>query len=104
MRIKVCADADLDIGEAKKIDLDPPIVTIRGESGTVYAIDDTCTHAFASFSEGFVEDDMVECPLHTSMFCLKTGKPHGPPAKKSVNTYPVTIEDGNIFVTVEGRG
>ncbi len=101
MRLKVCSESDLDIGEAKKLEVEPPIAVIRGESGTVYAIDDTCTHAKASFCEGFVEGDAVECPLHTSMFCLKTGKPENPPARDAVNTYPVEIEGGDIFVLVE---
>jgi 3-phenylpropionate/trans-cinnamate dioxygenase ferredoxin subunit len=101
MRIKVCNDNELGVGEARRLDVEPPVAVIRGESGTVYAIDDTCTHAKASFSEGFVEGDAVECPLHTSMFCLKTGKPENPPARVAVNTYPVEVENGEIFVQLD---
>lgn len=101
MRIKVCTESDLGIGEAKRVDVDPPIAVIRGESGSVFAIDDTCTHAQASFCDGFVEGDMVECPLHTSMFCLKTGKPQNPPARQAVNTHSIEIDSGEIYVLVE---
>lgn len=93
---------DLEIGEAIKLDqFDPPIAVIRGESGEVYAIDDTCTHAQASFCDGFVEGDTVECPLHMSVFCLKTGVPDNPPAIKAVNTYDVEIKEGEIYIEVE---
>ena len=93
---------DLDIGEAIKLDqFNPPIAIIRGESGEVYAIDDTCTHAQASFCDGFVEGDTVECPLHMSVFCLKTGVPDNPTAIKAVNVYDVEIRDGEIYVEVD---
>ncbi len=97
----VCKLDDLDIGEAIKVDhYDPPIAVIRGESGEVYAIDDTCTHAEASFCDGFVEDDTVECPLHMSVFCLKTGVPDNPPATQAVTTHTVNIKDGDIYIEV----
>ena len=101
MRMKVCSEGELGLGEAVRLDLERPIAVIRGESGTVYAIDDTCTHAKASFCDGFVEGDAIECPLHTSMFCLKTGKPENPPAREAVKTYAVEIKGGEIFVIVE---
>ncbi|WP_367104288.1 bifunctional 3-phenylpropionate/cinnamic acid dioxygenase ferredoxin subunit [uncultured Psychrobacter sp.] len=92
---------DLEIGEAIKLDqFAAPIAVIRGESGEVYAIDDTCTHAQASFCDGFVEGDTVECPLHMSVFCLKTGVPENPPAMEAVNTYAVEIKDGEIYIEV----
>lgn len=102
MKYDVCESTELEAGEAFKFTgVEPPIAVIRGESGAVYAIDDTCTHAKASFCDGFVEGDAVECPLHMSMFCLKTGQPQNPPAKLAVNTYSVEEKDGRIFVEVD---
>ena len=102
MRIRVCKTDELGEGEAIRVtEVKPPIAVIRGESGTVFAIDDTCTHAEASFCDGFVEGDSVECPLHMSMFCLKTGEPDSPPATKGVNTYVVDIVEDDIFIEVE---
>lgn len=94
--------ADLEIGGSIRLtQFRPPIAVIRGESGDVFAIDDTCTHAEASFCDGFVEGDTVECPLHMSVFCLKTGKPKNPPAIKAVNTYDVEIKDGEIYIGIK---
>ena len=99
--IFVCKLDDLGIGEAIKVDsVQPPIAVIRGESGTVFAIDDTCSHAEASFCDGFVEGDAVECPLHMSMFCLKTGEPENPPATKGVATHIIDIRDGDVYLEV----
>jgi 3-phenylpropionate/trans-cinnamate dioxygenase ferredoxin subunit len=102
MKYDVCASDELAEGEAIRFtQVSPPIAVIRGESGNVFAIDDTCTHADASFCEGFVEEDTVECPLHMSMFCLKTGKPLNPPATEAVNVYVVEEVDGRVFIEVE---
>lgn len=101
MKYEVCKIDELEIGETRKLDLDPPIAIVRGESGQVYAIDDTCSHATASLSEGFVEDDTVECPLHMAVFCLRTGEPQCKPATKPVATHTVFIKDDMIFVEVD---
>ncbi len=98
----VCKEKDLGIGEAFQVnDVEPPVAVIRGESGKVYAIDDTCSHAKASFCDGFVEGDAVECPLHMSMFDLETGDPENPPATKAVQTHIIHIKDGDIYVEVQ---
>lgn len=101
MRLEVCKDSEIGVGETRKLEVSPPIAVIRGESGELFAIDDTCSHAEASLSEGFVEGDQIECPLHMAMFCLKTGKACSPPASKPVATHKIVIEDGTVFVDVE---
>lgn len=70
-------------------------------NGTLYALDDTCSHAHASLGEGDVdvEEGTVECPLHGSLFDLETGKPRTLPAYEPVSTYPIYVdEDGMIVV------
>jgi nitrite reductase/ring-hydroxylating ferredoxin subunit len=52
----------------------PPydVVVVRSEHG-IHALEDTCNHASASLSEGWVEDDCLVCPVHEYAFHLKTG-------------------------------
>ena len=97
--ILVCALQDLPAGEAVRIDGDVPIAVFNAD-GTLYAIDDTCTHQDASLADGWLEGCQVECPLHASCFDLRTGRPSGPPAKKPVRTHDVVVVDGHIYVTV----
>ncbi len=98
--IKACAVADLADGEG--IRLVPgggvaPIAVFHA-NGEFFAIDDTCTHQDASLADGYVEDCAVECPLHASVFDLRTGEPSEPPAKVAVRTHQVTVQDGIVFV------
>lgn len=79
---------------------DNPIAVFRLEDG-FYAIDDTCTHARASLSEGEIIDDEIECPLHGAVFNIKTGKNLTLPAVKPVRSHPVKVEDGEIYLLIE---
>jgi nitrite reductase/ring-hydroxylating ferredoxin subunit len=63
-----------------------PVSLVRTEDGEVHCIDDACTHANVSLSEGELDGCMLECWLHGSRFDLRTGQPSGPPA-----TVPVTV-------------
>ena len=78
-------------------------VAVFNADGELFAVDDTCTHQDASLSEGWLEDCMNECPLHAACFDLRTGKPTGPPAKRSVRTYDVRVKDGVVYVDAPAR-
>ena len=64
------------------------------------AIDDTCSHANVSLSEGDVEDGEIECWLHGSRFDLRSGQPTGLPATAPISVYPVKIDGDDVFVSV----
>lgn len=66
--------------------------------GNVYALDDLCTHAEASLSEGEIFDCKIECPLHGAEFDLKSGEAVTPPATKDVKTYETIEKDGWIYI------
>jgi len=66
--------------------------------GTVYAVDDMCTHEDASLSKGSLHGDCVKCPLHGSRFRLASGEALDEPAEEALTTYPVNIENDNIMV------
>jgi len=67
-------------------------------SDGIYAIDDTCTHAEASLSEGDVIDSRVKCPLHGAEFEIKSGDVKAFPAVIGVATYDTKIEENTIYV------
>src|SRR6516165_5335744 len=36
-----------------------------------YATDNICTHAFARLSDGYLDGDCIECPIHQALFDVK---------------------------------
>ena len=98
--VRACGIEELAEGSAFKLERTPPIAVFRvGEN--YYAVDDTCTHAQSSLSEGYIEGETVECAFHGARFCLKTGKALSLPASKPLRAYPVKVEGSKIFVEIE---
>ena len=52
----------------------------------------------ARLAEGFVIDDVIECPMHNGRFHIPTGKPDGPPACEPLRIYPVRMEAGMLLI------
>ncbi|WP_405557273.1 bifunctional 3-phenylpropionate/cinnamic acid dioxygenase ferredoxin subunit [Streptomyces sp. NBC_01171] len=101
--IPVCRLEDLPEGESVRLDTAPPIAVFRTDDGSLYAVDDTCTHQDASLSEGWLEGCLIECPLHAAAFDLRTGTPTCPPARHALRTHLVTVDEGVIHVHVTVR-
>jgi 3-phenylpropionate/trans-cinnamate dioxygenase ferredoxin subunit len=97
---KACDESDLHEDTPLRVVLDEIPVTLVRTEGDVYAINDVCSHANVSLSEGEVEDCAIECWLHGSRFDLRTGRPSGPPANQPVPVYPVKIDGGAVYVEV----
>jgi apoptosis-inducing factor 3 len=68
----------------------------------VYATHDVCTHAFARLSEGYLEGECIECPIHQALFNVKTGAVMAPPAYEPIKTYPCRIEGDDVLVDIGG--
>ena len=98
---RACALADVPGDEGLAVEIDRYTVAIARDGDDVYAIQDLCSHAAVSLSEGEVADCQIECWLHGSRFDLRTGKPTTFPATEAVATFPVELRDGDVFVDVE---
>ena len=101
--IRVASLDDIPEGEGIAVDkaitgTADDIALLRDDDGSVWALDDTCTHETASLAEGWVEAGFVECPLHASKFCLKNGEVQGLPATRNVCPHRVEIRDGEVYL------
>ena len=66
----------------------------------VYALEGICPHADAFLSDGFIEGDKVECPLHQAQFHIPSGKCLAPPADRDLAAFPVKIEGNDVLVDI----
>jgi 3-phenylpropionate/trans-cinnamate dioxygenase ferredoxin component len=67
-----------------------------------YASDGLCTHEWAHLADGFVIDEIIECPLHQGRFHIPTGKAKSPPVCIDLQTYPVRVQDGKVLIGLPG--
>jgi 3-phenylpropionate/trans-cinnamate dioxygenase ferredoxin subunit len=96
---RVCALADLpEVGGIKVEAGATAILIARGSDGVVHALNDYCSHALVSLSEGDVYDNVVECWLHGAEFDLTTGEALTLPATEPVYVYNVKVDDESVYV------
>ena len=101
--IDVCPVEELPPGAVKIVVLDSLSVGVFNCGGTLYAIEDRCSHDDGPLAEGEFDAATctVECPRHGSLFDIRTGQPKTLPAYLPVDTFPVTIEDEIIKLEVD---
>lgn len=80
-----------------------PIALVRETEGSVHALGDRCSHGDISLSDGFVEDDTIECWAHGSKFDLASGEPRNFPAFEPVPVFAVEIDGDDIYINTEIR-
>jgi nitrite reductase/ring-hydroxylating ferredoxin subunit len=66
----------------------------------VHALEDVCPHAYALLSQGFVEDGVVECPLHAARFEINGGKCLNEMGQRDLRCFPVKVEADRVWVQV----
>jgi nitrite reductase/ring-hydroxylating ferredoxin subunit len=100
MRIKLCRTDQVAPGTALKVETGDLELAVFNVGGTFYVTDDHCTHGPGSLSEGYIEDDVVECNFHNGQFNIRTGEVVSPPCMVPVKTYPAVVVDGELFIEV----
>jgi nitrite reductase/ring-hydroxylating ferredoxin subunit len=58
---------------------------------------------YANLVDGYLCDGIIECPKHNARFEVATGKCLRRPAKADLKTYPVKVENGEIYIQIEGE-
>ncbi|MBM7789615.1 MocE family 2Fe-2S type ferredoxin [Tenggerimyces flavus] len=92
-------------------DIDPEDVVPFEHEGTDYAIYRSpadefyataghCTHERELLCNGLVMDNIIECPKHNGRFDYATGEARGAPAIDDLQTYPVKVENGTVYLGI----
>ena len=99
--ISVCQVDEVEEYMPKAVDVNDVKIGIFQLNDQYFAIENVCPHAYALLTEGFVEDGTVECPLHEAIFDIQTGNLESGPGCRNLCTYPIKVEDGAVFVSLE---
>ncbi len=96
--VKVGKVGDVLPGTGKVVEAGGVVLALFNLGGTVYALNNTCTHAGGPLGEGEVNGNVVTCPWHGSRFDITNGQVLQPPARRPVATYAIKVQGGEMFV------
>ena len=99
--VRAASRGDLNEGEVIGVEISGHSIALYDVDGQVFATDNICTHAYARLSDGWLDGDLIECPLHAARFDVRTGKVFDPPATEDLRTYPTRVVDNEIEVKLE---
>jgi len=99
--VRAAARSDLAEGEVIGVEVGGRSIALYDADGNLFATDNICTHAYACLSDGWLDGEVIECPLHAARFDIRSGKVLDPPATEDLKTYPVRIVDGEIEVRLD---
>lgn len=76
-------------------------VVLSQVKGEFFAVHNKCSHAEQSFNSGRVRGHKLLCPLHGAIFDIRDGSVLGAPACHPIRSYPLKIENEDIFICTD---
>jgi len=98
VEVRVAAEGEIPDGGVKIVQSGSLFVGVYLIDGVYHAIEDRCSHDDGPLCEGLREGFEIECPRHGARFDLRTGAVLSLPATEGVETFPVTVRDGEVFI------
>jgi nitrite reductase/ring-hydroxylating ferredoxin subunit len=96
----VAAVDELPEDDVMQVSVDGVPLALFRVGDEFYATDDCCTHEEASLSDGYLQDDTIECPRHQGVFHIPTGRAMEPPVTVDLRVYPVRVAGERVWVRV----
>ena len=89
---------DVPAGQMSAHEIGDIHLALYNVDGTIFATDNICTHAYAVLTDGWLDNSVIECPLHGGQFDVCTGKAVCSPAEADLKTYAARVVGGRIEV------
>ena len=98
--VRVASLSEVLPGKCKSVEAGGNKVVLVNSGGTIFALEDSCSHLGAPLSLGYVTKTSITCEWHGACFDLKTGEAQSAPATESVPVFEVRIVGEDIEVLV----
>jgi nitrite reductase/ring-hydroxylating ferredoxin subunit/uncharacterized membrane protein len=96
--VRVIEESELPDDVPAGVQADGRQVLLYRHDGTLYALDNLCSHAAGLLSRGSVEGLTVTCPLHGSQYCLADGSVRRGPSHQPQPVIRTRVRNGWIEV------
>jgi len=95
--VEACAVASLENGFGKAVIIGDERKAVFRHGNKIYALSNVCRHQGGPIGEGRILDGCITCPWHGWQYAPDSGV-SPPPFHEVIETYPVRISDGTVFV------
>jgi nitrite reductase/ring-hydroxylating ferredoxin subunit len=96
--VKVAKVSEILPGHLLRVEVAGHLLCLANVAGTVYAVDDDCTHIGGPLDRGELEGHVLTCPLHLAQFDVRSGDVLRGPAREPLPVYRVMVENETILV------
>jgi nitrite reductase/ring-hydroxylating ferredoxin subunit len=97
-KVRAAALTDLTPERPISVDLNGTRIALVRIDEQVHALGDVCAHQGGPLGEGNLKGSRLACPWHGWMYDVRTGQCIFPARGGSVQSYPVRIEGGEVWV------
>lgn len=98
--VKVAQLGEIKENGGKELDVNGTRVALFFAKGKYYAIEALCRHQDGSLAPGKVDGEVVECPLHSWHYNIRTGELLDYLEGVKLTTYKVDVRGNDIYIEV----
>ena len=95
--VRVCSIHDVKPGHGKVVDVNGEEVALFNVNGNFFATTNSCPHRNGPLGEGYLDNDIVSCPLHGWKFNVRDGKNLTIPSSK-IACFQVKVEGNDVMI------
>jgi len=95
---KIASKSDIQENKGKEVKIDNTRIAIFYANGKYYALDALCRHQDGSLAPGRVDGEIVECPLHSWHYNIRTGELLDYINGVKLATYEVIIKGNDLYL------
>ena len=99
--VRVASLADLQPGSMRQVTAAGVEILVARVGDTVCATSAKCSHYGGPLAEGVLHGCRVVCPWHHAVFDVTTGRQLEPPGCGDLQSFPVRVEGGEVWVAVD---
>ncbi len=99
--VPLCGAHELEPGQGRRFEVGERCVALFNVEGTFFATEELCPHSGGPLSEGALDGRRVICSWHYATFDLESGASLDSISRYDIDTFPVSVHDGRVWIEVE---
>ena len=98
--LKVAQKGEIRENGGKELDINGTRIALFYANGKYYAIEALCRHQDGSLAPGKIDGEVVECPLHSLHYNIRTGELLDYLEGVKLTTYKLDIKGNDMSIDV----